>query len=79
MVHIIFPENVFRNLPRRANKRKVSVKNLSKLFGSCSGVIECVSKAIGKKLWRSAWLLIENIIGLLLNVHFGNRGKISKV
>ena len=58
MVHINFPENVFQNLPRRANKIKVSVKKLSKLFGSCSGVIECVSKAIGKKLWRSAWLLI---------------------
>ena len=34
------------------------MKKLSKLFGSCSGVVECVSKAIGKKLWRSAWLLI---------------------
>ena len=54
MVHINFPENVFQNLPRRANKIKVSVKKLSKLFRSCSGVIECVSKAIGKKLWRSA-------------------------
>ena len=49
MVHINFPENVFQNLPRRANKIKVSVKKLSKFFGSCSGVIECVSKAIGKK------------------------------
>ena len=58
MVHINFPENVFQNLRRRANKIKVSVKKLSKLFGSCSGVVECVSKAIGKKLWRSAWLLI---------------------
>ena len=58
MVHINFPENVFQNLPRRANKIKVSVKKLSKLFGSCSGLIECVSKAIGKKLWRSTWLLI---------------------
>ena len=49
MVHINFPGNVFQNLPRRANKIKVSVKKLSKFFGSCSGVIECVSKAIGKK------------------------------
>ena len=48
MVHINFPENVFQNLPRRANKIKVSVKKLSKFFGSCSGVIECVSKAIAK-------------------------------
>ena len=48
MVHINFAENVFQNLPRRANKIKVSVKKLSKFFGSCSGVIECVSKAIGK-------------------------------
>ena len=40
------------------NKIKVSLKKLSKLFGSCSGVTECVSKAIGKKLWRSVWLLI---------------------
>jgi len=30
-----------------------------KCFGPYSGVIECVSKAIKKKLWRSAWLLIE--------------------
>ena len=50
MGHINFPEDVFRNLPRRANKIKVTVKKLSKFFGSCSGVIECVSKAIGKKL-----------------------------
>ena len=50
MVHINFPENIFQNLPRRANKIKMSVKKLSKFFGSCSGVIECVSKAIGKKL-----------------------------
>ena len=49
IVHINFPENVFQNLPRRANKIKVSVKKLSKFFGSCSGVIECDSKAIGKK------------------------------
>ena len=49
MVRINFPENVFQNLPRRANKIKVSVNKLSKFFGSCSGVIECVSKAIGKK------------------------------
>ena len=49
MVYINFPENVFQNLPRQANKIKVSVKKLSKFFGSCSGVIECVSKAIGKK------------------------------
>ena len=57
MVHINFPQNVFQNLPRQANKIQVSVKKLSKFFGSCSGVIECVSKAIGQKLWRSAWLL----------------------
>ena len=48
MVHINFPENVFQNLPRRANKIKVSVTKLSKFFCSCSGVIECVSKTIGK-------------------------------
>ena len=48
MVHINFPENAFQNLPRRANKIKVSMKRLSKFFGSCSGVIKCVSKAIGK-------------------------------
>ena len=41
MVHINFPENVSQNLPRRANKIKVSVKKLSNFFGSCSGVIEC--------------------------------------
>ena len=55
MFHI---ENFFQNLPRRANEIKVCVKKLSKFFGSCSGAIECVSKVIGKKLWRSAWLLI---------------------
>ena len=49
MVHINFLENVFQNLPRPANKIKVSVKKLSKYFGSCSGVIKCISKAIGKK------------------------------
>ena len=49
MVHINFPENVFQNLPRRANKIKVSVKKSLKFFGSCSGVIECISKAIEKK------------------------------
>ena len=48
MVHINFAENVFQNLPRRANKIKVSVKKLSKFFSSCSGITECVSKAIGK-------------------------------
>ena len=58
MVHINFPEKFFQNLQRRANKIKFSVMKLSKFFGSCSGVIECVSKAIGKKLWGSAWLLI---------------------
>ena len=50
MVHFNFPENVFQNLPRLANKIKVSAKKLSKFFGSCRGVIECVSKTIGKKL-----------------------------
>ena len=49
MVHINYLENAFQNLPRRANKIKVSVKKLSKFFGSCSGTTECVSKAIGKK------------------------------
>ena len=32
MVHINFPENVFQNLQRRANKIKVSAKKLSKLL-----------------------------------------------
>ena len=36
----------------------MSVKKLSKFFVSCSGVIECVSKAIGEKLWHSTWLLV---------------------
>ena len=49
MVQINFPGKVFQNLPRRANKLKVSVKKSSRFFGSCSGVIKCVSKAIGKK------------------------------
>ena len=50
MVHINFLEKFFQNLPRRANKIKVSVKKLSKFFGSCSGVIKCAGKAIRKKL-----------------------------
>ena len=49
MVRINFPENVLQNLLRRTNKIKVSVKKLSKFFRSCSGVIECVSKATVKK------------------------------
>ena len=50
MVHINFPENVFQNLPRRANKIKVSGKKLSKLFVSFSGVIECVGKTLVLRL-----------------------------
>ena len=46
MLHINFPENVFQNLPRRANEITVSMKKLSKFFGSCSGVIDCVSKLL---------------------------------
>ena len=60
----IFQKNVFQNLSRRANKIKVSGKKLSKLFVSCSGVIECVGKAIGKKLILIAkrkynWFIVE--------------------
>ena len=59
MVHIDFPEKVYNDLPRRSNKVKVSVKKLSICFGPTSGIIECISKGIGKKNWRSAWLLME--------------------
>ena len=45
VVHISFPENVFQNLPRRANKIKVGVKKLSKFFGSC--IFECVIELYG--------------------------------
>ena len=59
MVHIDFPEKVYNDLPRRSNKVKVSVKKLSVCFDPASGIIECISKGIGKKNWRSAWLLME--------------------
>ena len=35
------------------------MNKLSKHFGPNSGAIDDVRKAIGKKNWRSAWLLIE--------------------
>ena len=54
MVHINFLENIFQNLSRRASKIKVSVKKLSKVFGSCSGVIECVIKALCLVINRKA-------------------------
>ena len=28
-------------------------------FGPATGIIECIRKGIGKKNWRSAWLLME--------------------
>ena len=59
MVHIDFPEKLYHDLPRRSNKVKVSVKKLSMCFGPASSIIECISKGIGKKNWRSAWLLME--------------------
>ena len=78
MFHI---EKIFQNLSRRANKIKVCVKKLSNFFGSCSGVIECVSKVIGKKLWRSAWLLIakRKHSWFIIERAFWKRRKISKV
>lgn len=59
MIHIKFPENMYKNIPKRSNKIKVSVKEISQCFGQSSGIIECISKGIGKKNWRSAWLLLE--------------------
>ena len=58
-VYLDFYENVLQSLPRRGNKIKVSGNKLSKHFGPNSGAIDDVRKAIGKKNWRSAWLLIE--------------------
>ena len=58
-VYLDFYENVLQGLPRRGNKIKVSVDKLSNHFGPNSGAIDDVRKAIGKKNWRSAWLLIE--------------------
>ena len=52
ILHIDFPEKVYNDLPRRSNKDKVSVKKLSICFGPASGIIECISKGIGKKNWR---------------------------
>ena len=59
LVHLNFHENVLQSLPRRGKKITISVKKLSKFFGPSSWVIDCINKAIGKELWRSAWLLIE--------------------
>ena len=59
MVHIDFPKKVYNNLPRRSNKVEVSVTKLSMCFGPASCIIECISKGIRKKNWRSAWLLME--------------------
>ena len=58
-VYLDFYDNVLERLPRRGNKIKVSVNKLSRHFGPNSGAIDDVSKAIGNKNWRSAWLLIE--------------------
>ena len=58
-VYLDFYENVFQSLSRRGNKIKVSVNKLSKHFGPNRGAIDDVRKAIGKKNWRSACLLIE--------------------
>ena len=60
MVHIDFPEHLYNGLPRRSNKIKVSVRELSRRFGPSSGIIECISKGVKKKNWLSAWLLMEN-------------------
>ena len=54
-----FYDNVLVRLPRRGNKIKVSVNKLSRHFGPNSGAIDDVSKAIGNKNCRSAWLLIK--------------------
>ena len=58
-VYLDFYDNVLERLPGRGNKIKVSVNKLSRHFGPNSGAIDDVSKAIGNKNWRSAWLLIE--------------------
>ena len=58
-VYLDFYEIVLQSLPRRGNKIKVSVNKLSKHLGPNSGAIDDVRKAIGKKNWQSAWLLIE--------------------
>ena len=58
-VYLDFYDNVLERLPRRGNKIKVSVNKLSRHFGPNSGAIDDVSKAIGNKNWRLAWLLIE--------------------
>ena len=58
-VYLDFYDNVLERLPRRGNKTKVSVNKLSRHFGFNSGAIDDVSKAIGNKNWRTAWLLIE--------------------
>ena len=63
MVHIDFPEKVYNDLPRRSNKVKFSVKNLSMCFGPASGIIKCISNGIGKKNWRSAWLFQNTFDG----------------
>ena len=58
-VYLDFYDSVLERLSRRGNKIKVSVNKLPRHFSPNSGAIADVSKAIGNKNWRSAWLLIE--------------------
>ena len=58
-VYLDFNDNVLERFPRRGNRIKVTVNKLSRHFGPNSGAIDDVSKAIGNKNRRSAWLLIE--------------------
>lgn len=54
MVHIDFPEHLYNGLPRRSNKIKVSVRELSRRFGPSSGIIECISKGVTNVCFRKA-------------------------
>lgn len=60
-IHVKFPEAVFRSLPKRRKKIKISVKRLLKCFGQYSAVSESVNLVIARKNWKSAWMLIEEV------------------
>ena len=58
-VYLDFYSDFLEKLPFFENKVKVSVIKLSRHFGSGSGAIDDVCKAISHKNWKSAWLILE--------------------
>ena len=58
-VYLDFYSDFLEKLPFYGNKVKVSVIKLSRHFGSGSGAINDICKAITHKNWKSAWLILE--------------------